>query len=116
VDKVKDLRKEISTNQIKIEIKSDKNLYFYISFWCWKKTVLVKTTNWEYDTLLEQDLKLEQELTEVRPDLLIEKPEIKKKAKNRDKITELEARLAELNSSREGCGDQGQRGDVQDHG
>jgi hypothetical protein len=56
-------------------------------------------------------------LTEVRPDLLIEKPQVKmKKAKNRDKITELEARLAELNSSREGCGDQGQRGDVQDHG
>jgi hypothetical protein len=92
-----DLPKDISTNQIKIEIKSDKNLYFYISFWCWITTVLVKTTNWEYDALLDQDL--EQELTEVRPDLLTEKPEVKKKAKNRDKITELEARLAELNSS-----------------
>ena len=110
-----DLRKEIGTNQIKIEIKSDKNLYFYISFWCWITTVLVKTTNQEYDALLDQDLK--QELTEVRPDLLIEKPEVKmKKAKNRDKITELEARLAELNSSREGCRDQGHREDVQDHG
>ncbi len=55
-------------------------------------------------------------MTNVRPDLLIEKLEVKKKAKNRDKITELEAKLAELNSSREGCRDQGQRGDVQDHG
>jgi hypothetical protein len=42
-------------------------------------TVLVKTTNWEYDALLEQDLKQDQELTEVRLDLLIEKPEVKKK-------------------------------------
>ena len=64
----------------------------------------------ENDALLEQNLKLEQELKEVKLDLRIEKREVEKKAslltfireretKNKDKITELEAKVADLETS-----------------
>jgi hypothetical protein len=66
----------------------------------------------ENEALLEQNLRLEQELKEMRLDLRIEKREVEKKAslltfirereaKNKERISELEAKLADLEASLE---------------
>jgi hypothetical protein len=66
----------------------------------------------ENEALLEQNLRLEQELKEARLDLRIEKREVEKKAslltfirereaKNKERIGELEAKMADLEASLE---------------
>jgi predicted nuclease with TOPRIM domain len=66
----------------------------------------------ENEALLEQNLRLEQELKEARLDLRIEKREVEKKAslltfirereaKNKERIGELEAKMADLETSLE---------------